>query len=254
MMPQRAPVKGLRVRTRRAIQGPRSPSAMSSVVSEEGQSHTELMQTMQLLLPSMAESSQAPPAKGGPSLAQRARKGSETRRTKRKRRQTPAGGSAPDGSSTAGAIPRGRAQCSLTGDGIHGLRSDWSQGNDPGHAGHLAGVASEGGLLHDGEITIENGDADQLVQEVMNQLAGSRRTAMAPDAMVAGASTNNPDGETLSLQQAHKLVQEIQELAQMPGTVLRFHAMKALQKVEACSPRQLVIGFRTQSAHTLYLC
>ena len=65
------------------------------------------------------------------------------------------------------------------------------------------------------------------------------------------------EGQTMSLSEALALLQEAQSLVQMPGTILRFHALKALQKVEAkdgnvVGPWRLVIGMRTPAADKLY--
>ena len=60
------------------------------------------------------------------------------------------------------------------------------------------------------------------------------------------------DGEKLGLQ--HR---DVQRLVQKPGTVLRFHALKALQRIESRDgtvvvPWKLVMGLRTEEADELH--
>ena len=65
------------------------------------------------------------------------------------------------------------------------------------------------------------------------------------------------EGERMSLQQAHETVKELHSLAQKPGLILRFHALKALARVEtreggAVVPWKMVIGHREKDAGRMY--
>ena len=65
------------------------------------------------------------------------------------------------------------------------------------------------------------------------------------------------DAPTLSTAQAHTLPQEILHLVQQTGLVLRFHALKSLQRVETrdgntAVPWKLVIGLRGDLANQLH--
>ena len=62
---------------------------------------------------------------------------------------------------------------------------------------------------------------------------------------------------TLELHKAHGVLQEIQRLVQIPGLLLRFHALKALHKFHATDgmaviPWKMVVGHRLKESHLLY--
>ena len=61
----------------------------------------------------------------------------------------------------------------------------------------------------------------------------------------------------MTLARAHALLQDILQVVQQPCLVLRFHALKSLERVEAKDggtviPWKLVIGMRTEAACQLY--
>ena len=61
------------------------------------------------------------------------------------------------------------------------------------------------------------------------------------------------EGQRMTLQQAHAIIQELCQLSQKPGLILRFHALRHLTKVATAAGNvKMVIGHREPDAGRMY--